>query len=168
MTELLLSLPIKSPFPPVSALACCVLVHPCLREPPRHPHNGPAVYDSSGVGLGLNNESRWNQIRLAPKISRVTRVEPRQLSRPRPSPSRAGTHLSDDSARGPPPCYLIAWACPSAPPVMLVLSGEGTLTTNAASEKGIVIAWTVTRRLDPNSRNAPSIASALLALSPLQ
>ena len=67
------------------ALACCVLVHPCLRESPRHLHIGPALYDASEVGLGLNNESRRNQIRLAPKISRVTRVEPRHFSRPRSS-----------------------------------------------------------------------------------
>ena len=32
-------------FPARVALACCVLVHPCLRDSPRHRHDGPAVYD---------------------------------------------------------------------------------------------------------------------------
>jgi hypothetical protein len=56
MTELLLSDQVS--FPARVALACCVPVHPCLRDSPRHPHSGPAVYDARGGGLGLNNESR--------------------------------------------------------------------------------------------------------------
>ena len=43
MTELLLSDQVS--FPARVALACCVLVHPCLRDSPRHRHDGPAVYD---------------------------------------------------------------------------------------------------------------------------
>ena len=42
MTELLLS--VQFSFPARVALACCIPVHPCLRDSPRHRHGGPAVY----------------------------------------------------------------------------------------------------------------------------
>ena len=89
MTELLLSVQVSFPARRSRMLHTGPsLLKGFTSSPSRRPG---CIWPERVVGLGLNDESRRNQVRLAPEIGRVTRVEPRQLSQPRRSSSRAGT-----------------------------------------------------------------------------
>jgi hypothetical protein len=47
---------------------CCVLVHPCLRESPRHLLNGQALTREGWAGTEKRNIAPGDQLRLAPVV----------------------------------------------------------------------------------------------------